>query len=38
MTIELDAQDRRLLSLLQADSGTPINALADDTGLSPASV
>jgi Lrp/AsnC family transcriptional regulator, leucine-responsive regulatory protein len=38
MAIDLDAPDRRLLSLLQADSGIAINALADDTGLSPASV
>lgn len=38
MAIELDAHDRRLLSMLQADSGAAINALADDTGLSSASV
>lgn len=38
MTIELDPQDRRLLSLLQADSSIAINTLADETGLSPASV
>ncbi|MEG3179285.1 Lrp/AsnC family transcriptional regulator [Sphingomonas sp. LT1P40] len=38
MTVDLDPQDRRLLSLLQADSGVAINLLADDTGLSPASV
>lgn len=38
MALELDQQDRRLLAILQADSGTAINVLADDTGLSPASV
>lgn len=38
MALELDPQDRRLLSLLQDDAGIAINALADETGLSPASV
>lgn len=38
MAVDLDPQDRKLLSLLQADSGIAINALADETGLSPASV
>lgn len=38
MAIDLDTADRRLLSLLQSDSGTAINTLADETGLSPASV
>lgn len=38
MALDLDPADRRLLSLLQADSTVAINALADETGLSPASV
>ncbi len=38
MGTNLDSQDLRLLALLQADSAIAINALADDTGLSPASV
>lgn len=38
MAIDLDPADRKLLALLQADSGIAINALADETGLSPASV
>lgn len=38
MALELDQQDRRLLSLIQDDAGIAINTLADETGLSPASV
>lgn len=38
MAVDLDSADHKLLSLLQEDAGIPINALADATGLSPASV
>jgi len=38
MVADLDSADLRLLALMQADSGTPINTLADSTGLSSASV
>ncbi|RSY77675.1 Lrp/AsnC family transcriptional regulator [Sphingomonas koreensis] len=38
MPVDLDPADRQLLALMQEDSGTPINALAAETGLSPASV
>lgn len=38
MPVDLDPADRQLLALMQEDSSTPINALAAETGLSPASV
>ena len=38
MSADIDPADRKLLSLLQADSGLAINTLADETRLSPASV
>ena len=38
MAADLDPADRQLLALMQADSGTPINALADAAGISSASV
>lgn len=38
MAADLDSADRKLLALLQEDCGIAINALADEAGLSPASV
>lgn len=38
MAADLDPADRKLLTLLQEDCGLAINALADETELSPASV
>lgn len=38
MAADLDPADRKLLSLLQLDSGIAISTLADETGLSSASV
>ena len=38
MAPDLDSADRKLLALLQADGSIAINALADETALSPASV